>query len=80
MCAPLVILITLIAVSAAAAETPGRPRAAQAAAGKTLPLRGPAGANPCAAYGPGFVRVESTGSCVKIGGALDVGVAGSVRR
>ena len=42
--------------------------------GKTLPLKG-AGtrANACAAYGRGFVMVEATGSCVKIGGAISAG-------
>jgi hypothetical protein len=36
--------------------------------------------NSCAAYGPGFVKVEGSGSCVKIGGTLDIGVAASSRR
>lgn len=79
MRAPLVILAGLIAISPATAETPRR-APTEAPAVKTLPLKGAAGANPCAAYGPGFVKIEGTGSCVKIGGALDVGVAASTRR
>jgi hypothetical protein len=45
---------------------------------KTLPLRpAKAAANPCAEYGAGFVRVEGSSTCVKIGGSLSVGVGGS---
>ena len=41
---------------------------------KELPVKGATSANSCAAYGPGFVKVEGTNSCMKIGGALSVGV------
>jgi hypothetical protein len=75
-----IVLGGLLTVAPAAAQTPARQPAGQMPAGKTLPLKGSAAANSCAAYGPGFVRVEGTGSCVKIGGALDVGVAASSRR
>jgi hypothetical protein len=30
--------------------------------------------NPCAAFGPGFVQVDGTSTCVKVGGGIDVGV------
>jgi hypothetical protein len=33
--------------------------------------------NPCAEYGLGFVRVEGSSTCVKIGGTISVGVGGS---
>jgi hypothetical protein len=29
--------------------------------------------NPCAAFGPGFVQVEGTSTCVKVGGGISVG-------
>ena len=45
---------------------------------KTLPLKGTARSNSCAEFGPGFVRVEGTGSCVKVGGGISVD-AGSRR-
>jgi hypothetical protein len=32
--------------------------------------------NPCAEFGPGFVMVEGTSTCVKIGGSVGAG-AGS---
>lgn len=33
----------------------------------------------CADYGPGFVAVEGTGTCVKIGGSIGVDAGGRVR-
>ena len=76
-----VILIGLIAIAPAMAETPARPSAAWAAPSpKVLPLRGAAGAKACAAYGPGFVQVDGAGTCVKLGGSVDVGVTTSSRR
>ncbi len=43
---------------------------------KTLPLKRAGGGNPCAAFGPGFVKVEGSDTCVKIGGAIGIGVSG----
>ena len=48
-----------------------------AASGKLLPLKGTAVGNSCAAFGPGFVKVDGTETCVKIGGAVSIGVGGS---
>jgi hypothetical protein len=45
---------------------------------KTLPLRpAKAAANPCAEYGAGFVRIEGSSTCIKIGGSLSVGIGRS---
>jgi hypothetical protein len=45
---------------------------------KSLPLRpAKAAANACAAYGAGFVRIEGSSTCIKIGGAIGVGVGAS---
>lgn len=71
-------LISLALTSAAGAEALRLPPAEQARSGKTLPLKGSAGAakaNGCASYGPGFSMVEATGTCVKIGGAISGGAA-----
>lgn len=46
-------------------------------AGRQLPLKRSRAANSCAEYGAGFVRVEGTATCVKIGGAVSIGVGGS---
>jgi len=48
-----------------------------AGSGRLLPLKGAAAGNSCAAYGPGFAKVDGTETCVKIGGAVSVGVGGS---
>jgi hypothetical protein len=38
-----------------------------------LPLKGGRSANSCAEYGAGFVRIEGTNTCMKIGGAIGIG-------
>ncbi|HTE96165.1 MAG TPA: porin [Bradyrhizobium sp.] len=40
-------------------------------------MKGAAAGNSCAAFGPGFVKVDGTETCVKIGGAVSIGVGGS---
>ena len=72
---PLLILISLLTTSAAAAEALRLPPAERTQAGTTVPLKGAAGkarAGSCATYGPRFVMVEGTGTCVKIGGSISV--------
>ena len=72
---PLLILIALQVTSAAAAEALRLPPAERPKAGQALPLKGTGGtarASSCAAYGRGFHRIESTGTCVKIGGSISV--------
>lgn len=79
MRAPLLILLSFAATSATATESLRLPPAARPQAGmeagKALPLRGTGGtakAGSCASYGPRFVMVEGTGTCVKIGGAISI--------
>jgi len=76
---PLLILISLMATSATAAESlrlPPTERPQGKEAGKVLPLKGStagrAKAGSCATYGPRFVMVEGTGTCVKVGGSISV--------
>ncbi|TQF37225.1 hypothetical protein UNPF46_19860 [Bradyrhizobium sp. UNPF46] len=72
---PLLILIPLLAGSAAAAEALRLPPAERPKPGTTVPLKGEAGkarAGSCASYGPRFVMVEGTGTCVKVGGSISV--------
>jgi hypothetical protein len=67
-------LAVVLASVAAAAEQPRLQKADKAAtSGKSLPLKRPISANACAAYGAGFVRIEGTNTCMKIGGAVSVG-------
>jgi hypothetical protein len=44
---------------------------------RLLPLKGAANGNSCAAFGPGFVKVEGSDTCVKIGGATSIGAGTS---
>ena len=80
---PLLILISLFVTSAAAAaealRLPPAERPQKTTA--TTPLKGAAGkarAGSCASYGPRFVMVEGTGTCVKLGGSI--GIDTGVRR
>ena len=49
------------------AATPGR-----------FPVKRFSPSNPCSAFGPGFIKVEGSETCVKIGGTVSVGVDGSI--
>lgn len=44
---------------------------------KLKPVARPRSTSSCAEYGAGYVRVEGTGSCVRLGGGISVGVGGS---
>ncbi len=41
---------------------------------KLLPLKGAARGSACAEYGAGFVKVDGTDTCVKLGGSVSRGV------
>jgi hypothetical protein len=45
--------------------------------GKVFPLKGAASHTSCAGYGPGFVKVEGTDTCVHVGGSISIGTGGS---
>ena len=62
---------------AAAGQSSHQKQDPSAASGKVLPLKGAAAGNSCAAYGPGFIKVQGTETCVKIGGAVSIGVGGA---
>ena len=49
-------------------------------AGKALPSKATARSNSCASLGTGFVKVEGTDTCVKLGGSISVGVGSSAGR
>jgi hypothetical protein len=74
----LAIIVAALPTLSALADPPGRQkRGNQTATGKLLPLKGPDTRNTCAAFGPGFVKVEGTDTCVKIGGAVSIGAGSS---
>jgi hypothetical protein len=67
----LAIIVAMIPASAAAAEQPGSQKPDKFAAPPTLlPLKGANTSNSCSAYGAGFVKVEGTETCARIGGAV----------
>jgi hypothetical protein len=67
-----VIILAALSTSAASAQQsrdskPNKPA-------KALPLRpAKAAANACAEYGAGFVRIEGSSTCIKIGGSVGIG-------
>jgi hypothetical protein len=70
-----VIFLAALSVSAASAQQ-SRDRKPDKPA-TSVPLRpAKAAANPCADYGAGFVRIEGSSTCMKIGGSFGVGVGG----
>jgi hypothetical protein len=70
----LVMLAVALSAVAAAAEQPLPRKAGKAAPpGKVLPLKRANSANACAEYGAGFVKIEGTNTCMKIGGAISIG-------
>lgn len=68
--------------SVAFAGSPGSSLLAPKAVGtnRTAPRPRAVTTNPCASYGPNFVRVEGTDTCVKIGGAVRVEMGTSAGR
>jgi hypothetical protein len=71
----LIVALAVLSASSAPAQQardrkPDKPAA-------SIPLRPKAAANSCAEYGAGFVRVEGSSTCVKIGGYVSVGAGGT---
>ncbi|MBI5261688.1 MAG: hypothetical protein HY852_07710 [Bradyrhizobium sp.] len=75
----LLFLVTLLVPSAA---QPLSKAAVDDTPVKRLAPKSAPAANSCAAFGPGFVKVDGSDTCVKIGGAIGIGVgaAGGGRR
>jgi hypothetical protein len=70
----------MLALAACSTSPASAQQAREAKPGKAatpLPQRPKATVNPCAEYGQGFVRVEGSGTCVKVGGSVSVGFGGS---
>jgi hypothetical protein len=69
----IMIAVGLPAVAAFAEQPRSQKTDKSATAGKLLPVKRSNSANACAEYGAGFVRIEGTSTCMKIGGAVGVG-------
>jgi hypothetical protein len=73
-----IVVAVLLTAPAAFAEPSNRQKSDKpTASGRLLSLKASGAGNSCVAYGPGFVRVDGTETCVKIGGAVSIGVGGS---
>ena len=73
-----IIAATLPALTALA-EQPAFPKSDNTAKpGKLLPVRGATSGNSCAALGAGFVKVDGTDTCVKVGGAVSIGAGANM--
>ncbi len=70
--------ITILSGSSALADSANRLKLDYAAPSvdRLAPTKSTA-SNPCAAFGPGFVKVAGSDTCVKVGGALRVDVGGA---
>jgi hypothetical protein len=74
----LAIVIAILPATIAAADPPVALKLEKTTSPtKLLPVKGASAGNSCAAYGPGFRKVEGTDTCVKVGGAVSVEVGGS---
>ncbi|WP_454628745.1 hypothetical protein [Bradyrhizobium cenepequi] len=67
-------LIFALLPAIALAEQPGRPKSGKAPAStKSLPPKGAGRTDACAEFGAGFVKIEGSDTCIKIGGAIGIG-------
>lgn len=67
-----------LAAAEAAARQPKVPAKLQTLPAQKAPSSAPRSAsNPCAMYGAGFVRIEGTETCVRMGGSVGAGVGGA---
>ncbi len=68
----LMLIIAILPVSSVLAETKSTPKPPRHPT-EHMPRKGAHPENSCAAYGPGFVKIEGTETCMKIGGAIGIG-------
>jgi len=73
----LAIIIAVLSGSAVLADPANRTKLDYAKPLDRLPPAKSTAGNSCAAFGAGFVKVAGTDTCVKVGGALSIGVSGA---
>jgi hypothetical protein len=71
------IAMVLCSIAAAAEQPRSQKPDKPSMSGKLQPLKRSNSANACAEYGAGFVKIEGTNTCMKIGGAVSVGAGAS---
>jgi Porin subfamily len=73
------IVVAMLPASLAAAGHAGASKPATLAnPGRLLPPRGAGASHSCAAYGPGFVNVDGTETCIRIGGTVRIEAGRSI--
>jgi hypothetical protein len=72
---PVIIVAVLSAPAASAQQSGDRKPDKPAPSARLRPAK--AAQNPCAEYGAGFVRIEGSSTCMKIGGSFGAGLGGS---
>jgi len=75
----LAMIIAVVSGSAVLADPANRTKPDYSTPPDRLPPAKSTAGNPCAAFGPGFVKVQGTDTCVKVGGGVDVSVGGAAR-
>ena len=73
----LAMIIAVLTNSTVLADPANRTKPDYATPLDRLPPAKSAARNSCAAFGPGFVKVEGTDTCVKMGGSFRVDVSGA---
>ena len=73
------LVVAVLSPSAVLAASASHPRPDSTTPRDPPPPAQRAAGNPCAAYGPGFVKVEGTDTCIRIGGSLSVDIGGAAR-
>jgi hypothetical protein len=73
------IMVAMLPAASAAAGLSDLPKPNQSTVplDRPLPVKRAGAVKTCAAYGPGFVKVEGSDTCVKLGGGVRVDAAGS---
>jgi hypothetical protein len=68
-----VLPVASIAMAQSGSQKPDKPSTSD----RLLPLKGSHAGHACAAYGPGFTKLDRTDTCVEIGGVVGIGVSSS---
>lgn len=75
----IVVLGLAVFSSGVTAPAMAQSQSRSSAVSRKAPDKPARGLNSCAAFGPGFVKVEGSDTCVRIGGSISAGVGGRAR-
>ena len=76
----ILICIALVTATPASAESTRPLKLDQPARSQSMPVKPPKYDGACAAYGAGFVKIDGTNTCMKIGGSISVGAGTGFHR